>query len=953
MTNASKQDFADSTMMDLFRTELETHATTLNDGLLALEQTPDAIDRLDALMRAVHSIKGGARIVELDQIVRLAHVMEDCFVSAQRRQIRLQSAQIDLLFRGADLIREIADAAAEGDDEWPQAHQGEIDKLVSALTGILHGEAPGAAAALRPPQTAASPQAAPKIEPQPPVSPASALPEKSAAAPDDSEKMMREFFRSEVEIHATLIAKLLETIQNAADPSEKFVGLTQALHAIKGGSQIVAIEPATRLADAMERYAQEMRKQPVSRLAAHILTLHECLEMIREIARIFVDENSAWGESAQKRVDGLIAKLEDFSKQPAEAETPVQAISTMHHVTEEIEIATPGMPAAPPIRAAEPPEAATSSEEHADARRGESKDRTVRVTATKIERLMGLAGEVVVSARWLPTYSESLLHLKKMHRELAVLMEKLRETCRHEQYPESLRHLMLQAREKAKEANAHLIGRLTQLDMFSSTSATLSDRLYHEVIGIRMRPFSDGIRGFPRMVRDLARDMNKKVQLEILGKSTEVDRDILEKLDAPLTHLLRNAVDHGIEPPDERLAAGKPEIGTVRMEAAHRSGMLLITVSDDGRGIDLHRLRQKILRKGLANADMVNHLTEPELLKFLFLPGFSTAEQVTEISGRGVGLDVVDNMVHEVGGVVRITSRPGKGVSFYLELPLTLSVIRTFLVEISGEPYAFPLARIERCLLLSKDDLEMVEDRQYFRFDDENVAMVDVHEVLELKQTAADASEQLPVVVITDRSNLYGLLVDKFIGEYDLVVRPLDARLGKVPDISAVAVMLDGSPILILDVEDLVKSVDKLLHKTRLGKLHTQTEIGEQKPVKRILVVDDSITVREMERKLLENQGYHVEVAVDGLAGWNTVRAESFDLVVSDVDMPRMNGIEFVSNIKRHEELKAIPVIIVSYKDTEEHRLQGLEAGADYYLTKSSFQDNSFINAVVDLIGEA
>ena len=416
MTNANKPDFADSTMMDLFRTELETHATTLNDGLLALEQTPDAMDRLDALMRAVHSIKGGARIVELDQIVRLAHVMEDGFVAAQRRQIRLQSAQIDLLFRGADLIREIADAAAEGDDEWPQTHQGEIDKLVFALTGILHSEMPKAAAAPR------SPQTAPKSEPQPPVPPASALPEHSAAAPDDSEKMMREFFRSEVEIHATLIAKLLETIPNAADPAEKFVGITQALHTIKGGSQIVAIEPATRLADAMERYTQEMEKQPVSRLAAQILTLQECLEMIREIARIFVDENSAWNESAQRRVDGMIAQLGDFSEQPAEAETPTQAISTMHHVAEEIEIAPPGMPAAPPILAAEPPEAAASVEERADARKGESKDRTVRVTAAKIERLMGLAGEVVVSARWLPTYSESLLHLKKMHRELAVLM---------------------------------------------------------------------------------------------------------------------------------------------------------------------------------------------------------------------------------------------------------------------------------------------------------------------------------------------------------------------------------------------------------------------------------------------------------------------------------------------------------------------------------------------------
>jgi two-component system sensor histidine kinase and response regulator WspE len=477
--------------------------------------------------------------------------------------------------------------------------------------------------------------------------------------------------------------------------------------------------------------------------------------------------------------------------------------------------------------------------------------------------------------------------------------------------------------------------------------------LYHEVVGIRMRPFADGIQGFPRMVRDLARDLGKKINFEIIGKSTEVDRDILEKLDAPLTHLLRNSVDHGMESPEERLARGKPETGTLRLEAAHRSGMLLITVSDDGRGIDLDVLRQKVLRKGLANADIVNNLTESELIKFLFLPGFSTSENITEISGRGVGLDVVDNMVHEVGGVVRATTKPGEGVSFYLELPLTLSVIRTFLVEIAEEPYAFPLARIDRCLILSKEDIEIVEDRQYFRFDNDNIALIDIHDVLELKELTNQQDDELPVVVISDRANAYGLLVDKFVGESDLVVRPLDPRLGKVPDISASAVMLDGSPILIFDVEDLVRSIDKMLNRRRLQKLSTSTHDAEGTPAKHILVVDDSITVREMERKLLENKGYQVEVAVDGVEGWNAVRSEQFDLVISDVDMPRMNGIEFVTHIKEHHALKSLPVIIVSYKDTEEHRLQGLQAGANYYLTKSSFQDNSFIEAVVDLIGEA
>jgi len=582
----------------------------------------------------------------------------------------------------------------------------------------------------------------------------------------------------------------------------------------------------------------------------------------------------------------------------------------------------------------------------------EDKDRMVRVTAGKIERLMGQAGEVVVSARWLPPFSSSLLDLKKNHIEMLNILEGLRDGLEQKKEDKHIQELLLNAREKAKECSLNLADRLNELEMFTSTSATLSDRLYHEVIGVRMRPFADGVGGLPRMVRDLAKEMGKKVRFDIVGKSTEVDRDILEKLDAPLNHLLRNAVDHGIEPPEERIAAGKPETGKLRLEAMHRSGMLMITVADDGRGIDLDQLRQKILRKEIATADMVDKLTEHELMDFLFLPGFSTADNVTEISGRGVGLDVVHNVVHEVGGVVRAVSKPGEGLSFHLELPLTLSVVRTFLVEIAGEPYAFPLARIDRCLVLSHDDIQTVEDRQYFQFDNDNISLVNVHDVLGTKEPEHQEN-QFHVVVVSDRLNSYGLLVDKFLGEYDLVVRPLDPRLGKVPDISALAVMLDGSPVLIFDVEDLVRSIDNLLTGRRLRKVSIPTGRIEAKEQKSVLVVDDSITVREMERKLLENKGYRVEIAVDGLDGWNAVRTSDFDLVVSDVDMPRMNGIELITNIKNHSTLKSLPVIIISYKDREEDRLGGLQAGANYYLTKSSFQDDSFINAVVDLIGEA
>jgi two-component system sensor histidine kinase and response regulator WspE len=580
------------------------------------------------------------------------------------------------------------------------------------------------------------------------------------------------------------------------------------------------------------------------------------------------------------------------------------------------------------------------------------KDRMVRVTAENLNRLMGLAGESLVESRWTEPFAKALRQLKRSQLELADILERLREALTEVEVPERVAEHVTAARRKVNECRHLLAERLTELELFARRSENLANRLYREAIASRMRPFDDGVQGFPRMVRDIARRLGKKVSLEIIGRATEVDRDILERLEAPLSHLIRNAIDHGIEPPEERLAVGKPEEGTVRLEAAHKGGMLSITVSDDGRGVELERLRQKIISTQLTTADIATSLTEAELMEFLFLPAFSTKESVTEISGRGVGLDVVHEMAREVGGTVRAVSEPGQGMHFYLQLPLTLSVLRTLVVQIAGEPYAFPLARIDRALMLPKDDIDVVAGRQYFTIDGQHIGLVSAHQVLVLQESTHN-SDTLPVIVISDRLNCYGLVVDRFVGESDLVVQPLDPRLGKIPDISTAALLEDGSPILIIDVEDMVHSVDNLLGGRRLRKVSQAASATIGPTRKRILVIDDSITVREVERQLLANHGYEVEVAVDGMDGWNAVRAGHYDLVISDVDMPRMDGFALVSQIKNDARLSALPVMIVSYKGSEEDRHRGLEAGANYYLTKSSFHDETLLQAVVDLIGEA
>ena len=393
-------------------------------------------------------------------------------------------------------------------------------------------------------------------------------------------------------------------------------------------------------------------------------------------------------------------------------------------------------------------------------------------------------------------------------------------------------------------------------------------------------------------------------------------------------------------------------MASIKLTADHHSGMLRVSVSDDGSGIDVNRLKAKLVSKELVSSKMVDELANDELLEFLFLPDFSTRDDVSEISGRGVGLDVVRDMVKELGGVVTINNHPGDGVEFIMMLPLTLSVISALLVDIAGEPYAFPLTKVDRIIKVSTQEILEMEGRQYVSLGNKNIGLISGAQVLGFESSDM-AEELLTIVIVSDRLDQYGVVVDRYIDQKQLSVHALDARLGKVPNVSSSALMENGEPLFILDVDDMVRSINHIVTGGRLGDVYQIAEEKLKVSRKRVLVVDDSLTVREVEKGLLEAKGYMVDVAVDGMDGWNAVRRSSYDLIVTDVDMPRMDGIELVSMIKQDLHLKVLPVMIVSYKDRVEDRRRGLDAGADYYLTKGSFQDDTLIEAVEDLIGEA
>ncbi|WP_241022357.1 hybrid sensor histidine kinase/response regulator, partial [Burkholderia sp. Ac-20353] len=576
--------------------------------------------------------------------------------------------------------------------------------------------------------------------------------------------------------------------------------------------------------------------------------------------------------------------------------------------------------------------------------------RMLRVRAEQLDRLLSLSGESLVESHWLKPFTESILRIKRTQRDIARSLDVLVETLTDRLDQTALASLN-DVRQGLGNLQLQLGTRLDELDRFDRRSTHLAQQLYDEALRCRMRPFGDATHAYPRIVRDLARSLGKRVRFTIVGEATQVDRDILDMLDAPLGHLLRNALDHGVETPDERVARGKPAEANVTLEARHSAGQLLISVSDDGAGIDLDALRAAVVRRRLADADTAARLTDHELLDFLLLPGFSMRDRVTDVSGRGVGLDAVHDMVKAVRGTVRIFTEPGRGVRFVLQLPLTLSIVRSLLVDVGGETYAIPLAHVRRTLELARSDIDLLEGQQHFRFDGRAIGLVTARQLLGAR-APEHVRDSIATVVIGDERDTYGIAVDRFLGECMLVIQPLDRRLGKVKDIAAAALLENGDPVLIIDVEDLLRSVDKLVHGGQLDKVQRAQHAAVVRR-RHVLVVDDSLTVRELERKLLEKRGYAVTVAVDGMDGWNALRGADFDLVVTDIDMPRMDGIELVTLIKRDAALKTLPVMIVSYKDREEDRRRGLDAGADYYLAKSSFHDETLLDAVRDLIGEA
>ena len=764
---------------------------------------------------------------------------------------------------------------------------------------------------------------------------------------DLSQFSMLDLFRMEADSQTQILTDGLLAFERRNDPAA-VESMMRAAHSIKGAASIVGLEMIVQLAHGMEDAFIAAQAGKLKLTPNRVDALLAAVDLIVQCSRVNGDldtwlaANGAQISKTMNDVQGIAFLPEPIVLPSAVASPPAPAPAAE----------TPAQAPAAVLA----PEAAPAASLAIDAPADGTAEPAVpgrslppMKTAQNFDRLLALASEARINAHQLHPLIQGMQRYKRNQAALFAVLEDVMEAASRTSDP-ALKEKALLAIQKSQPLKQFMLEHITDMENYERRLLMGSENMVDEVLSLRMRPFRDGIQHFPRMVRDLARNLGKDVVLQVEGEDTLVDRDILLRIESPLNHMLRNAVDHGMESPQERLAAGKPATGTILMEARHRAGMLNIEISDDGRGVDPEKIRRTVIERKMATEQMVAAMSHAELMEFLFLPAFSLKGGITEISGRGVGLDIVHDTIRQQNGTVRIESELGKGFRTSITLPLTQSIVRALVVDVKGEAYAVPIVKVERVLMVPQGAVHTLENKQFFDHEGEHLGLVAAAQVLELGDM--EHAEEMPVVVIGASARRYALVVDKIRGEESLAVQAIDPIFGKMRDISAAALLDDGEPVLILDVPDLLLSVEKLLEEGGLHQL-TRADHAGRRRMKRILVVDDSLTVREMERKLLVGRGFEVDIAVDGIDGWNVVRSGDYDLVITDVDMPRMDGIELVTLIKKDLHLHKLPVMIVSYKDRPEDRARGLAGGADYYLTKGSFHDETLLDAVSDLIGDA
>ncbi len=936
----------------------------MTQRLVDLERNPDSSELINEIFRAAHTLKGNARLLNLKEVSNVAHEMETIFGELRSGSLRLESNMTDLLFEALDVLQGCVDRAARNETTLV-----DTTTIINRLKGLW-----------QPPEAAA-------VEAPTPPAPVITIPH-PVGEPTTNPTMLARF-RDEANAQLLRISQRLVDLERSTDQKEQIRDTLRDAHTLKGNASLLGFVSVKNVAHELEEIFTAVRDKGFVLKAEMLDVLYEALEYLQTaIAQPPTHEDTS---ALQAHLQALIAP----------AETAITTVVSSNQVN-------------PPSQ----PTASSSSRVQGT---------TLQVDVSKLDDLMNITGELVLTKMEADSTLNNLravLELLRTRQRVSNPIRTLITTTDRD--PSELttlyetRDTLIAVNKIDQRIEILLRGTFKEFEEHTNHLQNTVDELESNVLSIRMLPIGTLFDEFRPLVRNLSRELERKnPDLVLTGNEIELDKKVLEGIRDPLVHLVRNGLDHGIEPPEIRASVGKSEEGRLVMAASQEGGYVYIRISDDGAGINLEKLRLRAVEKGFMTETKARNATENELLNLIYEPGFSTTPIITYNSGRGVGMDVVKKNIERLGGQVSVSSQLGKGTTFTLKVPLTIATSRALLVKVDTQIYAIPAPNIEAMLYLTPNEIGVLAgrdvvlhrgnlvplvkladllgknknlDHPLFRWQTLNsernglalasmglavkisgngVATngngnhadgppsLDMYPGLTLADPAAQARiqqmqagdrnrnvtrfifERMPGVIVGSGDRRFCLLVDSLEDEIEVVVKSLSHIL-KVPNVSSATILGDGRVVMILDVPNLVSAAREMLGRTGIRR-----KLSDKPVKKRILVVDDSITTRELEKSILEASGYHVDTADDGTLALDVLNRDStYDLVISDIEMPFMNGFELTSRIKSSAALKHLPVIIVSSLNSEENKRKGIDAGAQAYITKGDFNQNNLLDTI-------
>lgn len=746
---------------------------------------------------------------------------------------------------------------------------------------------------------------------------------------NDFLKRLQATFKIEAEEHVKNMSAGLIELEKAATPDKQgeiIEIIFREAHSLKGAARSVNVTDVETICHSLESIFSSLKRLEIKLSPVLLDTLHHAVDNLRKVTDNLSKERTV----EEKNIVSATLKL---------LESAVVRTATMALTQETTES---------PMELKKPAETTVTPPALAE---------TVRISVPKLESLL-LQVEELLSAKLaaddLSTNLRNLSNdLNEWEREWTKVSPQIRAVRKlftghgYESDKSSPAYRVLEFLDwnyqmtKTTSEKFTRINRTADIDQHSLSG--MVDNLLEDMKLVLMLPFTSLTEIFPKFVRELAREQGKEIKLVIKGEGIEIDRRILEEFKDPLIHLLRNCIDHGIEKPAERLKKGKPSEGTIVISIIQKdSGTVELAITDDGIGIDVNKVREAAVKRDVITSEAADKLSETQVLSLIYVSGVSTSPIMTDISGHGLGLAIVQEKVEKLHGSLTVETVPDAGTTFLILLPLTLATFRGILIRVDDHFFILPTASVERVLRVKKEEIHTVENRETISFNSQIVSLVRLSDVLAIPRgsTIEHSSPYMPLAIVSNAGKRLAFEVDEIVNEQEVLVKNLGRQLSRVRHIMGASVLATGKVVPILNVADLMKSAVKI---TPVGEQVKKTAQTKQKS---LLVVEDSITARTLLKNILEMAGYAVKTAIDGVDAFTILRTGEFDLVISDVDMPRMNGFDLTEKIRGDKKLGEIPVILVTALESREHRERGIAVGADAYIVKSSF-DQSNLLAVI------